>query len=151
MEDISQSEYNQRFLDRLAARRPDLLNMVEKAMHGGIEYVKIEIPPPTGQEDGLVVSTYGSELTIFYHAHHTHFDMFADGDAQAEFDECFEYVEALMKEEIVVVSEFDGERWCSSCDSSADEPIEPKENRKVIVRSWKGTHSRTIEQHRTKA
>ena len=143
-EDISQAEYNQRFLDRLKVRRPELVSIVEKATHEGVEYVKIKIPPPPGQEDPIVISTYGPELTMLYHAHHAHFDMFADGDEQAEFDKFFDYIDSFMREELVVVSEFDGERWCGSSDASANESIEPKENRQLVVKSWRGKYSRTI-------
>jgi len=142
---VSQSEYNERFLDRIKAGRPDMLNFVEKATHAGVEYIKIEIPPPAGQEDSIVISTYGPELTMFYHAHHAHFDMFADGDEQGEFDELFDYVDAFMNEELVAISEYDGQQWCGSSDRLSNEFVEPKKNRKIVVRSWKGTYSKDIE------
>jgi hypothetical protein len=144
-EEISQLEYNKRFIDRLKTRRPDLLDQVEMVTHKGVEYVKIQILPPAGQEDTIGISTYGQELTMFYHAHHAHFDMFADGDEEEEFDEFFDYIDAFLKEELVAISEFDGEKWCGAHDARAAEPVEPKENRQVIVKSWKGTYSRTIE------
>lgn len=143
-EDISQSEYNQRFLDRLKARRPDLFDLAEITTNRGVEYVTIEIPAPSGQAESIVISTYGPELTMFYHAHHAHFDMFANGNEQEEFDEFFDYVEAFINEELVAISEFNGDRWCGSHDARSDEPVESKENRQIIVRSWKGTYSRTI-------
>ena len=144
-EDISQSEYNKRFLDRLKIRQPDLLDQVVMATHKGVDYVKMEILPPEGQEEAIVISTYGLETTMFYHTHHAHFDMFADGDEQEELDGFFDYIDAFLKEELVTISEFDGEKWCGSHDARSDESVEPKENRQVIVKSWKGTYSRTIE------
>ena len=82
---------------------------------------------------------------MFYHAHHAHFDMFADGDEQDEFDEFFAYVDDFMNERLVAVSEFNGEKWGSSCDASPVDPVEPKDGWQVIVKSWKGTYSKVIE------
>lgn len=144
-EHISQPEYNQRFLERLKTRRPDLLALAQVATYEGVEYVKIEIPPPEGQREAIVVSTYGRELTMFYHAHHAHFDMYDDGDEKNEFGEFFGYIDAFMNEAIVSVLECNGDRWCRSRDARADETIEPKAKRQVIVKSWKGTYSRTIQ------
>jgi hypothetical protein len=87
------------------------MEKVEKAVQNGVEYKKIVISPPPGQEAPIFISIYGPELTMIYHDHHAHFDMFSDGDAQEEFDEFFDYIESYMNEEIIAVSEYIGDRW----------------------------------------
>ncbi len=144
-EDTSQEEYNQRFLNRLEVRRPDLVSRIERVTNAHAECVEIVISPPAGKEHAMVISTDREELTMFWDEHHVHFNMFEDDDEQEEFDDFFDYVDAFMKEERVAVLEYAGDRLREVFDAPSDEPIEPKENRRRVVRSWKGTYSRTIE------
>ena len=140
-----QAEYNKRFLDRLKVRRPDLMDKIETETYKGIEYIKIEIPPPSEQEDAIIISTIRRELTMSYHAFHAHFDYLGDSNEQEEFDELFDYINSFMNEELIAVSEFTGKHWSEAFDASPDEIIEPKKNSQMVVRSWKGTYSRIID------
>ena len=139
---ISQSDLNREFLSRLRARHAEMDSFVEESDDG--DYVKVVVPPPDGQEEALTMTTCGGELTMSYHQHHSHWHVQLDGDAWWGFDEFFDYVDSFLNEERVAACEVGGTQWYAG-DARADQPIAPQYGGRVVVRSWLGTHSRTVE------
>jgi len=141
---LEQEAFNRWFLDQFVATYPEWVVDVQRYPQGDSEYVELHIPPPPGQEEPIAVLTADCEIVLWYHAWHAHFDTFLYGPLVNVWNAFREYLEAILNEKLVAVSEWQGEEWRGTRAAPPTEEIKPKKGRRIEARSWKGTYTSTI-------
>jgi len=114
------------------------------------QFVEIGFPNPPGGEgqEPLWISTYGAEVTVGMDAHHTHFPWPTGYNGEDGRPAAIGHVDALMREEKVIVSIWEEGRarassWdvpqrLSAYEERPDGPVE------LRIRSWRGSYNRTL-------
>lgn len=145
-------EVSRDFAAYLAEHRPDWLAFMRLLPNEPSEtfHLEIEFPNPAGAEgqESLWISTYGSEVTIGVGDHHGHFPWPTDYNGEDGRPAAMEFLNALMGEEVVVGSFWDGSRMRSS---SSMAPVQvlglkdlPEIAEEIRIWSWRGTYSRIV-------
>ncbi len=122
----------------VAVHCPDLFSQIIALQHRGTEYLDAVIEDERGEHYRITVSTYGRELTPHWHTFHCHFDQFADDDHEAEFLGLIDWIKGLRRDEVLIVTEYEGDRLvrCGTGDPAA--VIRPSKGRRAEVRSFSG-------------
>jgi hypothetical protein len=145
-------EVSRDFITYIAEHRPDWLDHAKSKLDESwnTHFVEIEFPDPAPVEghEPLWISTYGGEVTVGLDAHHTHFPWPTDYNEEDGRPATMEHIRALMDEELVIVSFWDGDRLrCSSSERPEnlfmyEEQVNgPSE---LHIRSWRGSYNRTL-------
>jgi hypothetical protein len=113
-------------------------------------HLEIEFPNPAGAEgqELLWISTYGSEVTIGVGDHHAHFPWPRDYNGEDGRPAAMRHLNALIGEEVVVVSFWEGSRMRSSSSLAPAQVLGLKDLPGILdeIRVWsrRGTYSRTM-------
>ena len=81
------------------------------------------------------------EVTVSFDHYHAHFERWGVRERGMEHEAASTLVYALLGDELVVASGWDGERWCGSCELAAHEELDPaflNGATRLRIRSWSG-------------
>lgn len=117
---------------------------VTKQSHEGVEYYIAEIPHRNNKDKNISISSYGTELTLFFCEHHEHHDSFEDDNHEEEFKYLCEYIEDIINDKVffgVAYKNGNVSSYMASYDQSS--LVEPEDD-KIEVKTWSGKHDKTI-------
>jgi hypothetical protein len=146
-------EVSRDFATFVAERRPDWLvcaRLLPNSEGSDLHHLEIEFANPAHAEaqELLWISTYGSEITIGVGDYHAHFPWPVDYNGEDGRPAAMRFLNALMSEEVVVVSFWDGSRMRSSSSVTPEHVIGlndlPEALEEIRIWSWLGTYSRTV-------
>lgn len=109
----------------------------------GRGFFVVELPAPEGSRaiGGLRIATADDEVTVSFDHYHAHFERWGVRERGMEHEAASTLVYALLGDELVVASGWDGERWCGSCELAAHEELDPSflnGATRLRIRSWSG-------------
>jgi hypothetical protein len=113
-------------------------------------FVELVVPNPPGivHENPIGISTWGEEVTVSFDAQHRHFPWPNAYDGSDNRDRVMDHVQALMNEDIVIVSVWnEGRRKIISDVRPANLGKYPRletSDHELHVRSWRGTYDDTF-------
>jgi len=93
----------------------------------------VVVPPPRDDGVGLVITTWGNEITIEFDRYHVHEDTFPEAKA---------FLDALLAEDIAIAVKMDGPVWKSAEVISGDKLSTHVMEEFTYVRSWRGSYDR---------
>ncbi|SCY44929.1 hypothetical protein [Microvirga guangxiensis] len=146
-------EVSRDFAAYVAEHRPDWLayaRLLPISENSNLHHLEVEFPNQPGAEaqEPFWISTYGEEVTVGLDAHHAHFPWPKDYNGEDGRPAAMKYIHALMNEELVVVSFWDGTRIrCSSSEQPKNLSIyeeQPGGASELRIRSWRGSYNRTL-------
>lgn len=146
-------EVSRDFATYIAEHKPDWLayaRLLPLDENSNLHHLEIEFPNPPGTEgqESLWISTYGEEVTIGMDAHHAHFPWPTDYNGEDGRLAAMEHVDALMNEELVIVSLWEGDWARSSFYEMPEKAMRYKElpdaPHELRIRSWRGKYNRTL-------
>jgi len=112
----------------------------------GERCVIVEVPPPSeaNVEHGLIIEHSTGEITVGFDCYHAHFAHWEGEDDLSGAEGALDFIRKLVSERLVILSWWDGDRWCGSAQLEADVPPEapewaiPGSYDRIRVRSWSG-------------
>ncbi len=137
----NQEAYNNWFLKAISKFRPTWYDKLISREDDDEHYYDLEIEPYDQQSAGIQLSNYGTELTVRFHTFHHHFDTIVEDDCDQELLDVLEFIDNIMNEEIVVITEYrDGTIAYSSSRHVND--LETYESKEVTIVSYRGSHNK---------
>jgi hypothetical protein len=139
---VDLNPFARRFADALFSRHPDwrLLANVDGDKADCL-IVSIEAPAEAASAGPLLI-TADDEVTVGFDFYHSHFDwppMFEEMDTAVN---ALSFIEAILSDEIGVVSYWNGDAWQASSifeRAEAEETVHPSGATRVRRRSWRGS------------
>jgi hypothetical protein len=142
-------EYSSKQQTLLAALRPDWLSYFSEYPYeeSGESYLLVKIPSVGNPADELFVYTYDEEVTIAFGIWERHFSEYEYADG-GEMAAAVAEIEKIQKDELVVVSFWNGGEWLGSRTVNPAEPLATPDfasgARSAKVISWSGSLSRDV-------
>ena len=143
---------NADFLDFLEARFPQWLAHVRALRDEDAhrDFLELTVPDPPGivHDRPLKISTLDEEITLSFGDYHTHFPWLADHDGLDSRDEVFDFIRALLNEDLVTVSVWHQGRCRlgSTADSTGLDRYRAiaAGDHDLRITSWRGTYNTTL-------
>jgi hypothetical protein len=142
-------EYSSKQWTQLAALRPDWLSYFSEYPYdeGGESYLLVKIPSAGNPADELFLYTYDEEVTIAFGVWERHFSEYEYADG-GELAAAVAEIEKIQKDELVVVSFWNGSEWLGSRIVNPADPLAAPDfasgARSAKVISWSGSLSRNV-------
>jgi hypothetical protein len=136
---INQDAYNDWFVSMITKHRPLWVNKVRYRQYDDINYVCVVIEDEGSKHGNIELSADRTELTIFYHEWHFHTDMFEEADHENELLETLEFIDDIINEEIVIITEYNNGNM-QSTQSSHFSSVEIDETKEISIVSYNGKY-----------
>jgi hypothetical protein len=115
------------------------VNKIKYEHYSDINYAYLVVEDEESVHGNIELFAYGTELTIFYHEWHCHADMLEDDDHEREFLETLEFIDDIINEEIVIITEYiNGE--LRSTQSSHFSSVEVDKTKETSIVSYRGKY-----------
>lgn len=92
----------------------------------------------------IEVSTYGCEVTFYFSDYHVHFDWLSNFDQEGEFLEFQDFLEKFLKDQILIVECYEGDRYTSGSWVEDLAGLPKFDASRTEIRSWSGRLDSTL-------
>jgi len=141
------NQFSAAIADEIFASYPEWRSRArEETAQDGSTYLYVEVPAPAAANTthGLEINTDNEEVTVSFDFYHSHFDCWKVRDHGFEHQAALPFVQAVLSERVAVASWWLDERWCGSCQLTADEEpdlTDVRDFNRIRVRSWQGSRN----------